>query len=115
MDGAAGVQRLALAAMLALAAAEALWELVWAPARPGGSWLALKALPLALLWFFAARGSLRAWQVALLILPFYFADALVAALTRGGRAQAAALLAVVLSVLAFAAGLAAFRLRARGR
>lgn len=46
----------ALAAWLALIALTLLWETWLAPLRPGGSWLALKALPLAL----ALRGLLRA-------------------------------------------------------
>ena len=43
-------------AWLALIALCILWETWIAPIRPGGSWLALKALPLAL----ALRGLLRA-------------------------------------------------------
>ena len=46
----------AVAAWLALIALALLWETWLAPLRPGGSWLALKALPLA----FALRGLLRA-------------------------------------------------------
>lgn len=47
---------IAVAAWLALIALTLLWETWLAPLRPGGSWLALKALPLAL----ALRGLLRA-------------------------------------------------------
>jgi uncharacterized membrane protein len=47
---------LALAAWLSLIALALVWEIWIAPLRPGGSWLALKALPLAL----ALRGLLRA-------------------------------------------------------
>jgi uncharacterized membrane protein len=46
----------AVAAWLALIALALLWEIWIAPLRPGGSWLAIKALPLAL----ALRGLLRA-------------------------------------------------------
>jgi uncharacterized membrane protein len=46
----------AVAAWLALIALALLWETWIAPLRPGGSWLALKALPLAI----ALRGLLRA-------------------------------------------------------
>jgi len=46
----------AVAAWLSLIALALLWETWLAPLRPGGSWLALKALPLA----FALRGLLRA-------------------------------------------------------
>jgi uncharacterized membrane protein len=54
------VQRIAwhvaLAAWLALIALSLVWEIWIAPLRAGGSWLALKALPLAI----ALRGLLRA-------------------------------------------------------
>lgn len=46
----------AVAAWLALIALALVWETWLAPLRPGGSWLALKALPAAL----ALRGLLRA-------------------------------------------------------
>jgi uncharacterized membrane protein len=61
----------AVAAWLALIALALLWETWIAPLRPGGSWLALKALPLAL----ALRGLLRAdaytMQWALLLSLLY--------------------------------------------
>ena len=38
------------AALAALLLLEILWEIWLAPLRPGAYWLALKALPLALLW-----------------------------------------------------------------
>ena len=41
-------QAAALVALLALMLLCLAWELWLAPLRPGGSWLALKALPLAL-------------------------------------------------------------------
>ena len=47
---------IAVAAWLSLIALSLVWEIWIAPLRPGGSWLALKALPLAL----ALRGLLRA-------------------------------------------------------
>lgn len=60
MTGPTSRQRIAwhvaVAAWLALIALTLLWETWIAPLRPGGSWLALKALPLA----FALRGLLRA-------------------------------------------------------
>jgi hypothetical protein len=41
-------QRLAVGLIGALVLLLVLWETVLAPVRPGGSWIALKALPLAL-------------------------------------------------------------------
>ena len=39
---------LAVGSLLALVVLSLGWELWWAPVRPGGSWLAVKALPLCL-------------------------------------------------------------------
>ena len=52
--------------MLALA-----WELALAPLRPGGSWLALKVVPLLLPLPALLRGSTYAMQVALFIVMIY--------------------------------------------
>jgi len=41
-------RRLAVASLLALIALCLAWELWLAPLRPGGSWLALKVLPLCI-------------------------------------------------------------------
>ena len=64
----------AVAAWLSLIALAVLWETWLAPLRPGGSWLALKALPLAL----ALRGLLRAdpytMQWALLLSLLYVVE-----------------------------------------
>jgi uncharacterized membrane protein len=101
--------RLAVAAVAALALLEALWELWLAPLRPGGSWLALKALPLALLWPGLARGARRPAQWLSLLLPMYVAEGAVRALTEGGRHRLVALAATVLAAAAFLAVLAMFR------
>ena len=77
--------RLALIAATALMLLELLWELLLAPLRPGGSWLALKALPLALLLPGVARGALRPRQLLAFILLPLFAEGLVRALTEAGR------------------------------
>jgi len=115
LDPAARWQRLAVAAVAALVLLELLWELWLAPLKPGGSWLALKALPLALLWPGLARGASRPRQWLALLLPLYFAEAIVRALTEGGRHRVLALAATVLAGVAFAAVLASFRAARRDR
>jgi len=52
----------ACASLTALIALCLAWELWLAPLRPGGSWLALKALLLILAYF--AEGLVRAWSDA---------------------------------------------------
>jgi uncharacterized membrane protein len=53
------------------------WELFLAPLRPGGSWLALKALPLAVLLPGMISGNLRTMQIATLVILLYAAEAAV--------------------------------------
>jgi uncharacterized membrane protein len=56
-----------IAAWLALVVLGLAWELLLAPLRPGGSWLALKVLPLLLPLPAMLRGSAYAMQIALFI------------------------------------------------
>lgn len=74
----------AVFSLLALIALCIAWETVLAPLRPGGSWLALKVIPL----LFPLRGILKRdvytlqWSSMLILL--YFAEGVVRALTDGG-------------------------------
>lgn len=105
-------QQRAVALVGAAALYAALWELWLAPLRPGGSWLALKALPLAYLWFPLARGNRRARQAASLILPLYAGEGIVRALTEPSRHAYVATVGTVLAVAALAAILQSFRAEA---
>lgn len=111
-------QRGAVALVGALVLLELLWELLLAPLRPGGSWLALKALPLAAVWPGVARGSRRSRQVTTFLLLAYFAEGIVRALTESGRHAVVAWMATTLAAAAFAALLVSLRsgasLRTRG-
>ena len=102
-------QRIGIALVAALILVELLWETVLAPVRPGGSWLALKALPLALVWPGIARGRVRSRQIASLLLPFYFAEAIARAVTETGRHGVVAGSAAALSAAAFVALMLSFR------
>jgi uncharacterized membrane protein len=105
--------RVAIAALFALILLIVLWETVLAPLRPGSGWLALKALPLALVTPGVARGGKRARQWLSLLLPLYCAEATVRALTEHGRHAMVAALAAVLAAVAFVALLAWFRAERR--
>ena len=109
----AGWHRLAVSAVTALLLLELLWELWLAPLRPGGSWLALKALPLALLWPGLARGERRARQWLTLLLPLYLAEAIMRAASESGRHAAVACMAAALAAVAITALLAGFRRQRR--
>ena len=77
----AATRWLAVGSLLGLIVLSLAWELWLAPLRPGGSWLALKALPLAwplagllkrrmytyrwvslLVWLYFTEGVVRAWS-----------------------------------------------------
>ena len=60
------------------------WELWLAPLRPGGSWLALKALPLLLPLFGILRGRRYTYQWAPVLVLAYAAEGLVRAWTETG-------------------------------
>jgi uncharacterized membrane protein len=79
-----------------------LWEWLLAPLRPGGSWLLLKALPLAATLLYVLGGSARALQFAGLLLPFYVAEAIVRLWSESGRAAWAAGIALLLALAALA-------------
>jgi uncharacterized membrane protein len=96
-----------------LALFELIWELWLAPLRPGGSWLALKALPLCAIWPSLARDRRKARQWAALVLPFYIAEALVRAATESGRHAIVAGTAALIGVAAFTALLMSFRAERR--
>jgi uncharacterized membrane protein len=108
-------RRAAAATLLALALLELLWEMLLAPLKPGGSWLALKALPLLALTPGVAHGRVRARQWTLLLLPWYAAEGVVRAFSDSGRQAVCAGAAVVLALAALAAGLGWFRAQRRLR
>jgi len=112
-SNAARWHRSAVALLAAVALFEALWELWLAPLTPGGSWLALKALPLAWLWLPFARGSRRARQLTSLLLPLYAGEGVVRTMTEQGRHALAAVMATVLALAALAAVLMSFRAEAK--
>jgi uncharacterized membrane protein len=114
-SAAARCRRLGVAAVIALTLVEVLWELWLAPLRPGGSWLALKALPLALLWPSLARGARRTRQWLTLLLPAYVAEGVVRAASEPGRHALVAATAALVATVAFAALLATFRSEFRRR
>lgn len=100
--------RVTVAGLVALTLLQVLWGAVLAP-LPGARWLALKAVPLALLIPGVAQGKRKPRQWLAILTPLYFAEALVRALTEGGRHGLVAALAALLSVATFVAVLAWLR------
>lgn len=92
---------------------ELLWEVVLAPLGGHASWLALKALPLAIFWPGVARGARTPRQWLALLLPFYAAEALMRAVGESGRHAAVAWMVCAVATITFVALLAWFRRDAR--
>lgn len=66
--------RLAIASLLALIALSLAWELRLAPLRPGGSWLALKALLLCLPLAGIVLGRRYTYQWSSMFILLYFTE-----------------------------------------
>jgi uncharacterized membrane protein len=101
---------IATAALVLLALLCLAWELWLAPLRPGGSLMALKALPL----LFAFRGILEGkrytYQWASMLILAYFAEGATRAWADLGASRILAATEVVLSLVFFAAAVAYARL-----
>ena len=99
--------RLAAAGSLALRVALCLaWELWLAPLRPGGSLIALKALPLLLPFRGIAEGRRYTYQWASMLILAYFAEGVMRAWAERGLSQSLAAMEVALSLAFFAAAVA---------
>lgn len=86
------------------------WELTVAPIRPGGSWLAIKSLPLLAPLFGILHGRRYTCQWASMLILAYFCEGVVRATTDQGMSQALAVVEVALSLIFFAACLGYVRL-----
>ena len=101
----------ALVALIVLCLA---WELWLAPLRPGGSYLALKALPLVLPLGGIVRGNRRVYQWSSMLILAYLAEGVVRVWSERGAAQLLAGTEIALSVTYFAAAVAYARLTQAG-
>jgi len=92
------------------------WELWLAPLRPGGSLLALKALPLALPLVGVFSGKRYTYQWSSMLILAYFAEGVTRAWSDQGLSRTLALGETALSLAFFAAAVGYARLtRDRGR
>ncbi len=106
-------RRLAVASLLALIALCLAWELWLAPVRPGGSWVALKALPLTLPLPGLLKNRMYTYRWLSLLVWLYAAEGAVRMTGERGLSATLAGLEVLLSVLLFAA--CAWHVRSRLR
>jgi len=79
------------------------WELWLAPVRPGGSWLALKTLPLLAPLFGILHGRRYTHQWASLLIQIYLLEGLTRATSDSDTMQLLAAIEVVLALAFFAA------------
>ncbi len=93
----------ASAALVALIVLALAWELWLAPLRPGGSLLALKALPLVLPLAGVLQARRYTYQWSSMLILAYLAEGLTRAWADSGLARQLAIVEVVLSVGYFAA------------
>lgn len=91
------------------------WELWLAPLRPGGSMLALKALPLLLPLRGILDGRRYTYQWTSLFILLYLAEGLVRSMTDIGTGRQLALAETALALLLFASCLGHARARAPSR
>jgi uncharacterized membrane protein len=99
--------RFALVALIVLCLA---WELWLAPLRPGGSLIALKALPLLPAVRGIWGGKRYTYQWASMLILAYFAEGVTRTWSETGTSQALAAAEVALSVVFFAAAVTYARL-----
>ena len=86
------------------------WELWLAPLRAGGSFLALKALPLLLPFRGIAAGKRYTYQWSSMLILAYFAEGVTRAWSETGLSQKMALAEIALSLVFFAAAVGYARL-----
>jgi uncharacterized membrane protein len=86
------------------------WELWLAPLRPGGSLLALKALPLALPLGGVLKGRRYTYQWSSMLILAYLAEGITRVWSERGVSQMLAAAEIVLSVVFFAAAVSYARL-----
>ena len=109
-----GLRHLAAGALVALIVLCLLWELWLAPLRPGGSLVALKALPLALPLHGILSGRRYTYQWSSMLILAYVAEGITRAWSERGLSEYLAMAETVLSFLFFAAAVTYARLTRSG-
>lgn len=110
-----GFSRLAAASLIALLVLCLAWELWLAPLRPGGSMLALKALPLLLPLRGILHGRRYTHQWTSLLVLLYLAEGTTRSITDQGSSQLLAVAETTVALLLFAGCLGHARLTAPSR
>jgi uncharacterized membrane protein len=104
---------LAVGSLLGLIALGLAWELFLAPLRPGGSWLALKVLPLCIPLPGLLKNRMYTYRWVSLMVWLYFTEGVVRATSEPAPGAWLAALEVLLCLALFAACVLHVRLRQR--
>ena len=102
---------LAVGSLLGLIALGLAWELFLAPLRPGGSWLALKVLPLCIPMAGLLKHRMYTYRWVSLVVWLYFIEGVVRASGDRPPGNFLAMLEVLLCLTLFAACVLHVRLR----
>ncbi|WP_313076393.1 DUF2069 domain-containing protein [Melaminivora sp.] len=109
----AATRWLAVVSLLGLIALSLAWELWLAPLRPGGSWLALKSLPLIVPLAGLLKRRMYTYRWVSLLVWLYFTEGVVRAWSDAAPGRLLALAEVGLCLLLFIACALHVRLRLR--
>ena len=104
---------LAVGSHLGLIILGLVWELLLAPVRPGGSWLAVKVLPLCIPLAGLLKNRMYTYRWVSLLVWIYFAEGIVRAYGDRPPGSWLAMAEVVLCVALFVACVLHIRLRQR--
>ena len=109
----AATRWLAVGSLVGLIVLGLAWEMWLAPLRPGGSWLALKVLPLVVPLAGLYKNRMYTYRWVSLMIWLYFTEGVVRAWSDRGLGAQLALLEVVLCLALFAACVLHVRTRLR--
>ena len=109
----AGLRFTASALLTALVVLTLAWELWLAPLRPGGSWLALKAVPLLAPARGIFAGRVYTYRWAMMLVLAYFAEGCVRAYAEAPPVSTLALIEIALAVAFFVTAITYVRVRTR--
>ena len=109
----ASTRVVAVGSLLGLILLGLAWELYLAPLRPGGSWLALKVMPLCIPLAGLLKNRMYTYRWVSLMVWLYFTEGVVRAYSDRSPGNLLALLEVLLCLSLFAACVLHVRLRQR--
>jgi uncharacterized membrane protein len=107
------IRWLAVGSLLGLITLGLAWELTLAPIRPGGSWLALKVIPLCIPLAGLLKNRMYTYRWVSLVVWLYFTEGVVRAWSDRAPGNYLAMLEIALCLVLFTACTLHVRLRQR--